>query len=217
MAVTGRQGWSRLTGKSMSFGAFRAEDIHKGWRTTRRRQGPGGGLRIGTTEYSVNEERTSSRQRLEFRLVAEDFAPASVRCLRAERGDALVFSKRDENSETTVRVGEHGEVTFACTGEPETEDGPAWSLVLATQDPRFVTGTLTLGETELAVESTNMVDTGARVPVPIGFVVRRGERPVAAVEIFDRGAAWINPHLPAADRAALAGAAAALLLLDSGD
>jgi hypothetical protein len=217
MAVTGRQGWSRLTGKPMSFGEFRAEEIHQGWRSTSRRQGPGGGLRIGTTEYSANAERMSSRQRLEFRLVAENSAPTSARCLRAERGEALVFSRRDEESESTLRVGEHREVTFACTGEPETGDLPPWSLVLATRDPRFVTGTLTLGDAVLAVESSNVVATGVRIPAPIGFVVRREGRPVAAVELFNRGAAWIDPQLPAADRAALAGAAAALLLLDSSD
>jgi hypothetical protein len=217
MAVAGRQGWSRLTGKPMTFGAFRAEEIHLGWRSTSRRRGPGGGLRIGTTEYSAGKERRSSRQRLEFRLVAEGSAPTWVRCLQAERGEALVFSKRDENGESTVRIGEHREVTFACTGEPESEELPAWGLVLATQDPRFVAGTLTLGETVLAVESSNVVATGVRIPVPIGFVVRRDDRPVAAVELFNRGAAWIDPQLPAAERTTLAGAAAALLLLDSSD
>jgi hypothetical protein len=217
MAVTGRQGWSRLTRKPMTFGAFRAEEIRLGWRATSRREGPGGGFRIGGREYSANAEQVSSRQRLEFRLVAEGSAPMVVRCLRSERGEALVFSRRDEDSESTLRVGEQREVTFACAGEPEGGEAAAWSLALATDDPRFVGGTLAVGEGVLAVESTNVVATGARIPVPIGFVVRREGRPVAAVEIFNRGAAWIDPGLPPAERAALAGTAAALLLLDDGE
>lgn len=217
MPVVGRQAWTRLTGKPMTFGTYRAEEIHLGWRSTRTSPGSGWGLRVGNTRYAANEERTRSRQRLEYRLVAAGAAAATVQCLRAEEGEALVFSRRGEDRESTLEVGERREIHFACAGEPEAEGLEAWSLALDTTDPRYFSGTLTVGETAFVVDSTNRVSTGVRIPVATGFVVQDDGRPVAAVDVIDQGIVWIDPQLAPSHRTALAGAGVALLLLDATD
>lgn len=214
MPVAGRQGWSRLTGKPMTFGAFRAEEIHLGWRSTRRETGPGWAVRSRTKEYSLGEERERSRQRLEFRLTGVETEPLWVRCLRAEDGEFLVFTRRAERREDSMDLREERESSFGCSAVAETGETFSWSLALGTSDPRRASGTLTLGEATFAIDSSNWVNNGKRVPAPVGFVVRSQDGPVAAVELVDQGTVWIAPELEPADRAALAGAAAALLLYD---
>lgn len=213
LAVAGRQGWSRLSGKPMTFGDFRAEEIRRGRRATERRTDDGWTLRLGETEYTVAEERLDSRQRIHFRALDEG-ATAWVECLRAESGSGLVFTRRSPERQSETRLGDRV-VTFACTGTSEDGGPPLWSLVLRGDEPRTASGILDVGGEVFAIASTDQVSTGARVPVPVGFVFRRDDRPVAAVDTLGRpGAVRLAPELPAAERAALAAAAAALLLLD---
>lgn len=218
LLVSGRQDWSRLSGEPVVFGDYRAEEVKKGWRsTTRGRSGFGLGLAVGVTRLSAHEEQVKSRQKLEFRLVAPGAATATVHCLRAERGESVVLERQTRTTEGTMRVGEELELSLACTAEAE--DGSIWTLALDSRDPRFLSGTLTVGEKALRLRPSREVISPkaeggvVRIPAAAGYLFETDGQTLAAVELFTPSVVRIDPLLPAEQRAALAGAAVALLLL----
>jgi hypothetical protein len=218
LQVSGRQDWSRLSGKPVVFGDYRAEEVNKGWRsTTRRRSGFGMGLAVGGTRLSAQDEQMKSRQKLEFRLVAPGASAATVQCLRAERGESVVLERQTRSTESTMRVGEGVELSLACTAEAE--DGSSWTLGLNSRDPRFLSGTLTVGEKVLRLRPSREVISPkakgdvASIPAAAGYLFETEGQTLASVELFNPSVVRIDPELPAEQRAALAGAAVALLLI----
>lgn len=189
--VAGRQGWKLL--ETVTFADYRVQDV-------RRSLTKGGDLRF---LFYAGSKR---RQRFEFTLT-EDGIPAW-------RGEAETNLRRralrlDFDAELRNKSG------FAVRLTPLDPSQGAWTLRLQETRERPLEGTLASGGETLAVRGTRRL-AGTILPLDetSGYVLERAGRPVAAVEVINDGAVWIDPALEPATRGPVVAAVAALLLLE---
>jgi hypothetical protein len=169
------------------------------------------------------------RRGFESELVAEGRFGAATLDLAGFPPDesfSFVLDPKSEGGDwpsvcTTAQSDRHGGValgplgsaanhlTCIC-GDPASKI--AWRLELMTDDkgPRGVFGS---GEQSFRIQSSYVADEANRKKrILTGYLVSRGGRPLAAVDIAAGGAVWVAKSLDGRDRDAVACAAVALLL-----
>lgn len=189
--VTGRGGFER---SPVEFAEFKAVGLDRSW--TR-----GSGVSAGGS--SVTGAREKGRQTYGFRVLSGEREVTSVSC-EARAFRQKVGLPSDIEIDISSRAG------LECHA-PEGSRLGAWTLLLDSKRDRPLQGYLAHGDDSFDVAAQA---TGSRL-MPgetRGFVIRRGDAVVAAVETVNAGAVWLEPSLTAADRDLLAGAALALLL-----
>ena len=218
LTVANRQGWGRATGRPMTFGSFRADEIRVGWTgsTSGRR---GLVFRTGSGEIELGLERFGSRQRLAYQLDADGMPLWDVRCLTTRSGRSIGVTRREGDVESRLEMGP-GDVALGCVGlpaGPEATDEP-WELLLSAADPGALLGTLRLQNGEMLDVRGSRALAGTSLPAEgaAGYVVEKDGRALAAIDVLGRGAVRIAPEAGQPERDAIAGAAVALLLLPVG-
>lgn len=189
--VTGRQGWKVL--QTVSFGDYRVHDVKRSF--TR-----GGDLQI------LFYEGSKRRQRFDFILAEQgtDTWQGEAETNLRRRAVGLDFDTEFQNkSGFSVRL--------TSLARPE----EVWTLALAEKRERPLEGTLTWGRQSIAVRGTRKL---AGTPLPLdvtsGYSFEVGGRTVAAAEVINDGAVWIDPGLDPALRGPVSAAISALLLFE---
>jgi hypothetical protein len=191
---SGRGGFS--LSEKFSFGPYEVFQVKRGW--TRR-----------TTWTLALYENAKARQQYEFSLQT----PSG----RIWQGQAATGVRR-ENLKSSIAGGE---LTWGLEKNMEylarlgLPDQPtAWTLTLAEKTADDVPrGVLTDGtRTYQIAGSRNLAGSSIPLMETAGFLLRDGNRLVAAVDLINAGSVFLDRHLPAETRDPLAAAAAALLL-----
>jgi hypothetical protein len=189
--VAGRQGWKVL--QTVTFGDFRVHDVKRSF--TR-----GGDLQI------LFYEGSKRRQRFDFVLAEQG--------TDAWRGEAETNLRRravslDFDTEFQNKSGFSARLTSLA--QPK----EVWTLALKEKRERPLEGTLSWGETSVSVQGTKKL---AGTPLPLdvtsGYSFAVGGRTVAAAEVINDGAVWIDPSLDPALRGPIVAAISALLLFE---
>lgn len=191
IAVQGRQGLRIREG--LRFGGYSAVDVRRSWTSGR-------DLRIDT--YA----RERRAQEYAFTLREDDVPRWTVEC------EARVFVQGLEVASVSVLTDDRS--SLDCRLEPA-GGGDGWRLGLEEQRERPLGGALSGPDGRYDVVGTNRIE-GGKLPASqtTGYELRSGERVVGAVEVIGGGAVRLRPELGATERAVLAAAAAALLLLE---
>lgn len=191
MHVEGRQGWK--IDQRLRFGPYEAHPVDRSW--TRGRD-----VRVLTVG------RSRRRQRYAFTLREQGREPWRVECeafLRTRSVDLGVVQVEPENASA-----------LDCRLRPLGGVGEEWWMVLDEEGERPLRGTLQDGERVLDVVGTNRLERALPVRSTTGYRIAEEERDLAAVEVVNDGAVWLDPGLTPAERSPLAAATAALLLLE---
>lgn len=192
LVVNGRQGDQRAT--TLTFGAWRVSDVRRSWVS-------GSGLEVSSGRVGLDLDRAT--QRYAFRVAEGSAGAWEGTCAVHVRHDGVVLPVG------TLATEEHSRLE--CRIVPS--GGPAWTLVTHGRYDRMPEGLLTRGEDTLHVAGLDRF-VGA-VPTRgllAGWVIRAGRAPVAAVEVANGGAVWMDPPQDRDYRRAIGAAAAALLL-----
>lgn len=193
--VRGRQGWRM--GQRLSFGGYEVHDVSRGSVRSR------GGV------VDALKGKTVLEQRYGFRLRA---APDSV--------DRWTVSCNNRDLEQGVQLGRTVEITLdqstslSCTLRAVADTAEAWKLQIGSRGDRAPGGTVQReGGAAYTLEGQRDTSAGTSVAA-VGYVIRREERVVGAVETINEGAVRLLPDLAPAERDLLAAVAGALLLQD---
>jgi len=189
--VAGRQGWKLL--ETLTFERYRVQDVRRSF--TR-----GGDLQF---LFYAGSKR---RQRFDFTLAEEGLATWRGQAETNLRRRALRF---DFDTELRNKSGFAVRLTALDPAAGE------WTLRLAETRDRPLEGTLASGGQTLAVRGTRrLAGTALLYGETSGYVVEQAGRPVAAVEVINAGAVWVDPALEPATRGPVVAALAALLLFE---
>ncbi len=192
-AVTGRQGF--LAGRKLSFGPYTVTDIRRGWKKT--------------STWSVFGLKSSkASQRFEFALQNEQGDAWPAECATGVKWKDL----QGGFLEGTLTIGLESDTVFACVfGQAP---GPIWKLAMSQGSRDLVlNGILSDGARNIEVRGTRSLQgTPIALTEPSGYEFFDGSRPIAAVEVMNAGAVWLDRALDPALREPVAAAATALLL-----
>ncbi len=182
--------------EAFSFGPYQVEDVHRGWKVT-------------TTWSVIFYERSHARQQFEYTLKAPKGNPW--------RGQAATGVRQSDLKGMIAG----GDLTWGLDSDlnfvvqiGQGDKPKAWTLVLA-EGSRDTTlkGQFSNGKTTYRIEGSHKL---AGSPMPLvdtsGYLIYKGNRLVAAVDILNAGSVTFDSKLSATKRAPLAAAAAALLL-----
>ena len=192
LTVEGRQGDQRSP--TLQFGAWRVSDVRRSWV-----RGSGLDVRGGTIGLDLDR----ATQRYSFRVAEGSGGSWEAECRAAYRHDGVALPVG------TLATDEQGRLE--CRFAPAS--GPAWTLVTRQRFDRMPEGLLLAGEDTLRVRGLDRF--AGAVPtrgLQVGWLLLAGEGPVAAVELPNGGAVWIDTPPNAPYRRALGAVAAALLL-----
>lgn len=181
----------------LAFGAYAAVDVERSWTRGRGARSPR--ARAG-----------AARQSFAFTLTG-DVAPWRVAC---------ETTAHDVTLRRTLDVELTAGASLECTMHPDGADDAdslPWRLVLRSRGDRPLQGTLAHRSDTFEIDGTEQTTRGLPLDETAGYVFRRGDHPVGAVETINDGAVWLHDALAPSDRTALAATAAALLLLDELD
>lgn len=191
MNVQGRQGWK--IDQRLRFGPYEANDVSRSW--TR-----GGDIQVRTVSAS------GRRQNYAFTL--------------REGGQERWRVECDAN---LVRAGiEVGGVEVEPLSRSALEcrlnslDGAAgpWFLTLTEQHERPLAGTVRSDTRTLQVQGTNRLERSLPAGYTTGYEIGAQGGTLAAVEVVNAGAVWLQPGLDPVQSSLLSAVAAALLLLE---
>lgn len=191
MPVEGRQGWK--LNERLHFGPFEAHDVRRSW--TRGRDG-----RI----LVVSGSRRDQRYSFVLREGGQDH-------WRAECQAGLAVVSIDAG---VVEIEPTNRSALDCRMQSLREPAEYWQLVLAESRERPLSGTMRGRETTLEVKGTNRFERGLPTQMTTGYEIADAQRTLAAVEVVNSGAVWLQSDLDPARRNVLSAAAAALLLLE---
>jgi hypothetical protein len=191
MPVSGRQGLQ--INQRLRFGPYEAHQVRRSWTRGRDR-----GASTIATQYERRQE-----YRFTLREAGEDHW--FVACHAA----ALTVSIEI----LSVDVRPTDESTLYCNLQLLSDPSTSWTLELRETRDRPLSGTLTGGE-RLAVVGTNRVDRALSMGETTGYEFRGNDEVLGAVEVLNRGAVWLRADLNPDGRRVIAGASAALLLLE---
>jgi hypothetical protein len=193
LAVSGRLGW--MNTQAVRFGGYAADRVDRSW--TR-----GGGVAIG------GFARDRRRQSYAFTLESSEGPP-----LRTECTANLIVKGLNAGSGITLGLDDRSRLECDILVEAG-DTAAAWRLELEDDGKTPMRGTLLRGSDRYDVTGTNRVSGGALpASVTTGYHIERNGRAIAAVEVMNDGAVWLNTEDPA-ERPLLAATAAALLLAE---
>ena len=190
--VKGRQGWKLL--QRLDYGGVRVFGVQRSLTK-------GGDLQI------LFYHGSKRRQTFRFSVADRDGelwqgAAATNLRRRAVEHDGFAAEFRNQSG-------------FSAQLSPADEPEAAWLLELFERSEQPLGGTLRRGAETLAVKGTQKL---AGTPLPLGetagYVITRGGRAIAAVEVMNNGAVWLAPDLPAHLRMPVIAAISALLLFE---
>lgn len=189
--VEGRQGWKLL--ERLSFGDFR---IHGVERT----------LTKGSDLQILSYEGSKRRQSFGFTLSEHDepaWSGAAATNLRRRAVDVGFQIELRNKSGLVARLS------------PVSEPTAVWILDLTERYERPLSGTLHHGRHNIVVKGTSAL---ARTPLSFddtsGYIFQIRGRAVAAVEVLNQGAVWLDPELESELRGPIVAAIGALLLFE---
>ncbi len=191
MPVEGRQGWK--LNERLRFGPFEAQDVRRSW--TRGRDG-----RILMASGSRRDQRYS----FTLREGGQDHWRADC------QADLAVVSI----DVGVVEIEPANRSALDCRMQSLREPQEYWRLVLTESREHPLSGTLRGNGNALEVKGTNRLEQGLPTQMTTGYEIAEAERTLAAVEVVNSGAVWLQPDLDPARRILLSAAAAALLLLE---
>ncbi|MBA2244924.1 MAG: hypothetical protein H0W11_08200 [Gemmatimonadetes bacterium] len=191
MPVEGRQGWK--LNERLRFGPFEAHEVRRSW--TRGRDG-----RVLMASGSQRDQRYS----FTLREGGEDQ-------WRAECQAALSVVSIDVG---VVEIEPTNRSALDCRLQSLHEPSEYWQLVLTESRERPLSGALRGRESTLGVKGTNRFERGLPTQMTTGYEIAEADRTLAAVEVVNSGAVWLQPDLDPARRKLLSATAAALLLLE---
>jgi len=181
--------------EAFSFGPYEVKDVHRGWKVT--------------TTWSIIFYERSHRQQFEYTLQAGKGKPWKGQAATGVRQSDL--KGMVAGGDLTWGIG--SDLNFVVQiGQGDTPK--AWTLVLA-EGSRDTTlkGQFSNGKTTYRIEGTHKL---AGSPMPLvdtsGYLIYKGKRVVAAVDILNAGSVTFDSKLSVAKRGPLAAAAAGLLL-----
>ncbi len=194
LACVGRQGF--LRGERFSFGDYQVERVRRGW--------------IRRVDWDLAfAEGKAARQESEYQLRT----PEGV----LWQGHAITGVRKED---ITGKVG-RGSWTWELTSErsylvrfADEKQENFWTLAMAEGlGDTIMNGEFSDGQTIYRVEGTYQL-AGTPMPLsdPSGYIIYREHRAVAAVEVINEGAVYLDRELEPLQRDALAAAATALLL-----
>jgi hypothetical protein len=197
LAVTGRQGDQRAL--ELRFGPWRVTNVRRTWVT-------GSGLEVSSGRVGLDLDRATQRFTFD---VAEGSGPTwRADCRSTYRHDGVVLP--------VGSLAMHEVARLACSLRGS--DDSTWVLDTWQSLDRMPAGVLHRGEDTLTVRGLDRF-VGAvpsrGVPsrgVLAGWLVLHGAGPVAAVEVVNAGAVWMDVPPNAGYRRALGAVAAALLV-----
>jgi len=182
--------------EQFSFGPYEVSDVHRGWTTQ-------------TAWGIIFFERSHTRQQYEYTLQGPSGAPWQGQAATGVRKSDLKGTVAggdltwgiDSDLNFVVRIGQG-------------DKAKAWTLILA-EGNRDTTlkGKFSDGKTTYRVEGSHKL-AGSPMPLmePSGYLIYKGKKLVAAVDVLNAGSVTFDSKLSASKRAPLATAAAALLL-----
>jgi hypothetical protein len=192
MQVSGRQGF--MIKQTLRFGPYQTTRVERSW--TR-----GRGIEIRPVEASRRD------QRYAFILRDGETDLVEVRCeVRLSRLTIEVGS-------VDVSPADRSGLRCALT-PPDGGLDDSWRLELSESHDRPLAGTLVGSRGALEVRGTNRIDGALPLGSTSGYRIDQGGRTLAAVEVINRGAVWMDGDLGADERVVVAATAAALLLLE---
>ena len=188
--VQGRQGWKIQ--ESISFGPYAAVDMDRSWTRGRDRDIP---------VYEGNER----QQHYAFTLTDDGSAAWLVKCRTALARHAITTPAVD------VELRNRSRLDCALT---EAEGKRTWQLTMKEDREEPLAGSLHTDDDAFTVRGTTALEGGLPSAETSGYHLTHGSRPVAAVEVVNKGSVALDPTLSPETRSLLSAAAAALLLLD---
>lgn len=194
LECSGRQGF--LRGEQFTCGDYRVEQVRRGW------------IRRISWDAEIAEGRTV-RQESEYQIRT----PEGV----LWQGHAITGVRREDLKGKVGRGRWNWELTSETSYLVRFADEPMenfWTLAMAEgRGDAIMNGEFSDGETVYRVEGTYQLEgTPIGLSEPAGYIIYDGPRAVAAVEVINQGAVYLERGLAPDRRDALAAAAAALLL-----
>lgn len=177
--------------REIRFGGYEAADIRRSWAR-------GSGVSVGLGRGGGSRGRATASYEYRFRAGDEE----------GERVGCEAVSSRQAVGMGSVEVEAGSRFDVSCAGAGA--DG--WRLALRAVRNAQPAGTLRAGDASYEVQGVGSGG-GLVVASTHGFEIRKGGRAVAAVQKGSPASVWLSPDLPEPDRAIVASAAAALLLL----
>lgn len=191
MVVQGRQGL-RIN-QRLRFGPFEAHEVSRSW--TR-----GRGLQVLT----VSENRRRQRYAFTLRESGQDH-------WRVECEVTLLTQGLEAGG---VEITPINRSRLECQLQSLADPSERWNLELAERHERPLAGAVRGGGRALEVQGTNRLDHGYPTDRTTGYEIAERGRHLAAVEVINSGAVWLQPDLDPAQRSLLSAVAAAMLLLE---
>ena len=193
LPVSGRQGWK--LNEKLTFASTRVFDVERSLSR---------GNDLGILFYQGSKR----RQTFGFSVVDgggdvwRGAAATNVRRHALSDGNGLSISLTDKSG-------------FAAHLAPLDRPQELWVLELTEQGEQPLRGSLLRNDVVYTVTGTNKL-AGTRLPLEgtSGYILERDGQALAAVEVINKGAVWVAPHLSAEQRQPLLAAISALLLFE---
>lgn len=189
--VEGRQGWKFL--ERLSFGDFRVHAVERS--LTR-----GGDLQILFYE--------GSKRRQSFGFTLSEQGEPAWRAIAAT-------NLRRRAVDVGIEIEMRNKSGFAARLSPVGDPAATWTLDLTERFERPLSGTLHRDNRNIVVKGTQAL-AGTSLPLgdTSGYIFQVGGRAVAAVEVLNNGAVWLDPDLEPGLRGPIVAAIGALLLFE---
>ena len=191
--IRAKRAFNRVSKKPLTLGDYKIVDHKRGW--TRHDESS---AMAATPELEATRERGAYR----FRVEGAGSTPLAVQCHTNAHG----FSVDNRRVDVEVKTDER----LDCTMKSES-GGREWKLALKNAGA-LLTGDLMSGDEAILVRPVTAQ--AGPLTIPGGFVFSIERQPVAALSIIEPGSIRLDPTLTGDRRDAVAGAAAALLLLE---
>lgn len=191
LAVQGRQGLKIR--EHVRFGPYEAVEIDRSW--TR-------GSDLQVQAYEGNRR----KQQYTFVLREGDASRWHVSC--------EAFLRKHTIRTKVVDVELEDRSALDCDIRAAGDASGAWTLALAENQERPLEGDLTNGDERLRVRGTRRLQKGLPAETTTGYEVLAAGRAVAAVEVINAGAVWLDASAARERQGLLSATAAALLLLE---
>lgn len=182
--------------EQFTFGPYQVENVHRGWTTK-------------TAWGLLFFERSHTRQQVEYTLQGPKGAPWQGQAATGVRKSDL----KGMVAGGDLTWGIDSDLNFVVhIGQGEKAN--AWTLVLAEGNyDSTLKGQFSDGKTTYRVEGSHKL-AGSSMPLmdTSGYLIYKGKKPIAAVDVLNAGSVTFDSALSASKRDPLAAAAAALLL-----
>lgn len=189
--VEGRQGWRQ--NQRIRFGDYETTSLDRSW------------VKGKDFKFSAYES-AKRREQFGFVLAESGRERLGASCeatlsRRALRSDAVDVELRNRSA-------------VFCSLFPSGEAARDWTLSLEESGERPLNGELNVGGRSYVVEGTRALAGGLPAGETSGYTISRGGQAIAVVEVIGNGSVVISPKCSSDERANLATAATALLLVE---